>query len=431
LEGVSRPPILGLRKQNKTKNVQPTLPDSDIFLIQPEGLMARSVLGVGIIGAGGIVRRHAVAYRCLPELARLVAVADIDENRAKAAKREHGFQDIYTDYQELLGRDDIDVVSVCTPPHLHARMVKDALDAGKHVLCEKPTARTLEEADQVIQAADQHPQLKMSCVYQYRSDPTHMRVRQMIRDQVLGRILMATVRVRAQRLPAYYAIAPDRGSRRIDGGGVLINQAIHQLDALISFLGAPLEASAVMHTFLQPTEGEDTLVGWIKFESGAFATIDGTVCAHDEWFAIEVVGENAQTTVRGTPNRHDCTWALESKSSAVQRALRVSGLRDFPDLPKGPKLSMIRAQKVACKLRGKRWLPPRHWGHTPHVKEFLQSIRRSTDPPVPPREARRSLELAVGLYAAATTGETVRFPIDHHHMFYHELVHKGTAHHAR
>jgi UDP-N-acetyl-2-amino-2-deoxyglucuronate dehydrogenase len=380
--------------------------------------MKQSVLGVGVIGAGGIVRRHAVAYRCLPELAKLIAVADIDESRATAAKREHGFEEIYTDYRDLLSRDDIAVVSICTPPHVHSSIVIDALNAGKHVLCEKPMARTLEEADQEIETAERHPQLKMACVYQYRSDPTHLRVRQMIRDEALGRILMATVRVRAQRMPAYYAIAPGRGSRRIDGGGVLINQAIHQLDALISFLGTPVEVSAAMATFLQPTEGEDTLVGCIRFESGAFATIDCTVCAHDEWFAIEVLGENAQTTVRGTTDRHYCTWTLESKSSAVQRALRANGLRDFPDLPTGPKLSQVRAQKVICKLRGRKWLPPRHWGHTPHVRDFLNSVRTAGDPPVPPREARRSLELAAGLYAAAMTGETVRFPIDHNHPYY-------------
>ena len=92
--------------------------------------MPRKLLAIGIIGAGGIVRRHAVAYRCLPELARLVAVADVDKDRANAAKREHGFAEIYTDYRELLGRDNIDVVSICTPPHLHSRMVIEALDAG-------------------------------------------------------------------------------------------------------------------------------------------------------------------------------------------------------------------------------------------------------------------------------------------------------------
>lgn len=240
----------------------------------------------------------------------------------------------------------------------------------------------------------------------------------MIQNKHVGRILMATVHVRAQRMPAYYANRPGRGSWMVDGGGVLINQAVHQLDALISFLGNPTEVSAVMSTFLQPIEGEDTLVGWIKFESGSFATIDCTVCSHDEWFAIQVLGENAQTTVHGYPNRHDCTWVVESKSSAVQRALWRSGLSAFPDVPTGPQRSTVLAQKLVCKLRGHEWLPPRHWGHTPHVREFLQAIVLSRPVPVPPREARRSLELVVALYAAAITGEKVRLPIDRHHFCY-------------
>src|SRR5260370_22335417 len=155
--------------------------------------MGKSFPGVGVIGAGGIVRRPEVAYRCLPEFARLVAVADLDESRANAAKREHGFQETYTDYRDLLSRDDIAIVSICTPPRVHTPIVVDALNAGKHVLCEKPMARTLEEADQEIEAAERHPELKMSCVYQYRSHPTPPRARQMIRRQSLAQILLATV----------------------------------------------------------------------------------------------------------------------------------------------------------------------------------------------------------------------------------------------
>ena len=375
------------------------------------GHTTNEVLGVGIIGAGGIVKRHAVAYRSLPEFCRLVAVADIDISRANAAKREHGFAEAYSEYRELLARGDIHVVSVCTPPHAHSRIVIAALEAGKHVLCEKPMARTLEEADLEIEAAARQKSQKFSCVYQYRSDPAHRRVRAMVSSDSLGKIVLATLRVRAKRMRGYYAAAPGRGSRTIDGGGVLINQAIHQLDALISFLGQPVEASAAMDTFLQPTEGEDTLVGWVKFESGALAAIDCTVCAHDDGFAVEVLGENASATVSGTIDRHDCTWAVQSKSSAAKRALQITGLRDFPDLPQAQPLWRTRADKLVCKLRGRKYLPPWYWGHTPHIREFLTSIGSSDPAPVPPVEARQSLELATGLYAAAITGETVRFPI--------------------
>jgi len=381
--------------------------------------MQRSTLGVGIIGAGIILRRHAIAYRCLPELARLIAVADIDSSRAEAAKREHRFAYSYTDYRELLARDDIDVVSVCTPPQVHTPVVIDAVRAGKKVLCEKPMARTLEEADLAIQTCDSQPEAKVGYVFQYRTDPMHMRIREMVKTGALGRVLLAHVRVRAQRMPAYYARVPGRGSWAVDGGGVLINQSVHQLDALISFMGAPIEVSAVMDTFVQPTEAEDTLAGWIKFENGALATVDCTVCAHEDCFEIEVIGENAQTAVQGSIDRQYCDWSLKSKSSAVERALRRSMSRDFPGLPAGRTASRMKAEKLACKLRGRPWLPPRHFGHTPYVREFLKSVCSGQDLLVPPREARKSLELAVALYASAITRETVRLPIDERSSFYH------------
>jgi len=380
--------------------------------------MSLPPFGIGIIGAGVIIKRHALAYRCLPELAKLVAVADIDSACAAAAQRAYGFTHTYSDYHELLGRDDIQVVSVCTPPHAHTRVVLDALAAGKHVLCEKPMAGTLEDADRAIAASDQYPACKVSYVYQYRSDPAHRRVRELIRNGNLGRLLMGNLRVRAQRTPAYYSSRAGRGSWAMDGGGVLINQAVHQLDALVSFLGNPVEVSANMGTFLQPIEAEDTLVGWAKFESGAFATIDCTVCAHEEWFEIEVLGENAQLAVRGAPSPQACAWSVESKSSAVRRALWRSGVSIVPDLPPEPKRSTELAQKAWCKLRGRKWLPPRHWGHTPHIREFLEALSSSQAVAVPPREARRSLELATALYSSAISGEKVRLPLGPGQDFY-------------
>ncbi len=380
--------------------------------------MSRPVVGVGIIGTGVIARRHALAYRSLPELATLLAVADIDEQRAKGAQREHACRFAYTDYRELLAREDIQAVSICTPPQTHTAIVVDCARAGKHVLCEKPMAGTLEQADLAIEVAERLPHSHISYVFQYRSDPTHARIRHLVREGALGKIVLASARIRAKRTPAYYARVPGRGSWATDGGGVLINQAIHQLDTLISFLGTPDEVSAVMDTFLQPTEAEDTLAGWIKFECGAVASLECTTCAHEDSFAIEVVGENAQTAVRGSIDRHFCTWSLESKSSAVERALRARGMRNFPDLPTGPKLSTMRAQKLLCKVRGSQWLPPRHWGHTPHVREFLTAITSDREVPVPPREARRSQELAVALYASAITGAPVRLPVDDRSPFY-------------
>lgn len=387
-----------------------------------ENITSQSRLGVGVIGAGAIARNHAEAYRSLPDLADLIAVADIDCNRAEAAKQEHGFHYAFQNYQELLSRKDIDVVSICTPPNLHTQVVTDALAAGKDVLCEKPIAHTLESADTVIQATIRYSGSKVCYVFQYRSDPAHARVRQLIADGALGRLLLAKVTVRAHRTAAYYARVPGRGSWASDGGGVLVSQSIHQLDALISFMGKPVEVSAAMSTFLQPTEAEDTLVAWIRFESGAMASLDCTSCAHEDWFTIEVVGENAETTVRGSIDLQHCDWSLHSKSTAVQTALRTALVRKFPDFPRGPSLSSLRAQKLLCKLRGQQWRPPGHWGHAPYIREFLTALIASKNVPAPPFEARKSLELAVALYVSAVNRKNVELPIDRGSCFYRGII---------
>ncbi len=382
--------------------------------------MGQGSLGIGIIGAGHIIKRHALAYRVHPDLARLIAVADIDRRRAQAAAQRFGLEDSGDDYQALLARDDIDAVSICTPAGTHARIVIDAIRAGKHVLCEKPLATTLADADEIIAVAEQHPKQTVSCVFQLRSDATYRRMRWMIREKHIGRALSARVCVRLRKTPAYYANAPGRGSWEMDGGGVVINQAIHQLDALVSFLGHPVAVSAVMDTLVQPIEAEDTLAGWIRFGNGALATVECTTCAKSKEFSIHIIGENAEARISGDPDSQKFDWRVNARGSAAKKALRSTGLKAFPQ-PPDPKGLKLKIAKLSAKMRRRDLLPPAHWGHAPFVGEFLEAAMSGQTGPVPPREARRSLELATALYQAATTGDTVRLPLDLQSPLYHGL----------
>ncbi len=380
--------------------------------------MEHRALGIGIIGAGHIIRRHALAYRSLPQLARLLAVADLDGKRARAARQRFGFEADFDDYRAILGRDDIAAVSVCTPAGTHARIVIDALEAGKHVLCEKPLATTLADADEIIAVADRHPGQIVCCVFQLRSDPTHRRMRWMIREKHIGSALAARMCVRLCKSPAYYANVPGRGSWETDGGGVVINQAIHQLDALVSFLGDPLEVSAVMDTFVQPIEAEDTLAGWIRFRSGAIATVECTTCAKSKEFSIDVFGDSAGVCVSGDPDSQKFDWRVRARGSAAKKALTSMGLKAFPS-PPDPKSLSLKIKKLIAKIGRREWLPPPHWGHTPFVREFLEAALAGEAGPVPPREARRSLELAMALYQSAKTGSAVKLALDSRSPLHH------------
>jgi predicted dehydrogenase len=375
-------------------------------------------LGIGVVGAGAILRRHALAYKALPDLARLVAISDLDEKRARSAKESFRFDEAVGDYSTLLSRNDIHVIDVCTPAGSHKKIVLDALAAGKHVLCEKPIATNLADADSIIHAAEKHADRTASCVFQLRTDPVHRRMRWMIEQGEIGRPLLARVAVRVRKSPGYYTNRPGSGSWKTDGGGVLINQAIHQLDALISFLGEPREICAVMDTFVHPIEAEDAITGWIRFESGALATIECTTCARKKEFLIDVVGENAQMRVTGDPDGQVFDWKVDASGSAARKAVLSAGLKAVPQ-PKKPNKHVERIQKLAAKIRRRPWIPPLTWGHTPLIREFLLAARESRPGPVPPAEARRSLALATAFYESAMTGRVVHWPIDSSSEFYH------------
>ncbi|MCH7721017.1 MAG: Gfo/Idh/MocA family oxidoreductase [Planctomycetes bacterium] len=372
--------------------------------------MAGQTLGIGVIGAGQIVRRHALAYRALPNLARLVAVADLDPKRAQDAKERYRFAAACADHRELLGRDDIDAVSICTPAGSHSALVVEAIEAGKHVLCEKPMATTLAKADDIVAAADRHPDVIVSFVFQLRSDPTHRRIGWLIREGHLGRALVAKVCVRLRKRPEYYKSVPGRGSWKSDGGGVVVNQAIHQLDALIMLMGRPVRASAVMNTFVQPMEAEDTLLGWVEFEGGAIASLDCTVCSQKKEFYIDILGERAGVRLTGDPDSQKFQWPIFARGSAAKKAIQKAGLKAFP-APPDPKSKMASLKKMMAKIKRKEWIPLNTWGHGPHVREFLESIVAGGPAPVPPQEGRRSLELATALYESAKSGTIVELPL--------------------
>jgi predicted dehydrogenase len=370
------------------------------------------ILGIGLIGAGGIMHRHALAYLCFPDRARLVAVSDIDRGRAQAARNTFRIQADYEDYRELLARDDVDVVSVCTRPDTHAAAVIDAVEAGKHVLVEKPLARNLAEADEIIAACDRRAELRVSCLYQWRFDRAVQFARKAIEENRLGPALLADVQLRASPAPAYYDPGANRESWSLDGGGVLIVYAIHQLDLLISLLGDAVEVCGRMDTFVRPTEGEDVLAAWIRFGSGALATLGCTAGAHEGRFSLELIGEESSVRLFWGRPASTCRWEVSASRGATQRALASLGRREAPRPRLEPGRYAQRGLEMLHRFRGRPWLPPRHWWHTPYVSQYLDSITSGGAVPVPPREARRSLELVTAIYESALSGSPVRLPLD-------------------
>ncbi len=389
--------------------------------------MTSSTFGVGVVGAGRIFEQHARACAGLGGRARLLAIADVDEAQLRAATGRHFIPFSHLDYRALLDRRDIDVVAVCTPPALHERIVVDALEAGKFVMCEKPLAHTLAAADAILAAARRHPG-RLSTVFQFRYLPEVRRIRWLSDQGHLGRPVFGRfsryARFETSGKPAKPGKTPKPGKERADwwgrwgvsGGGVVMTQSIHDLDLMCHLLGRPTEVTAVMDTLKELIESEDTCAATVRFESGAMACCYGTMTAHRTASAFDVIGESASAHL---------PWALEcpDRKRREQLLREVDSL--YPLVPgPNPKGGIVAAL-------GARLWPPRTAptstasAHTPYVADVLDAIEAGRPLPVGPEEARTALDLCTAVYASALTRRPIAVPLDSQSPFYAGLT---TAH---
>ena len=197
-------------------------------------------LGVGVIGCGAISGNHFHALEKL-DTAQLRAVCDIDPEKLQKAAQEQGVKG-YADWRELISQQDIDAVHVCVPHYLHAQISIAALQAGKHVLCEKPLGVSLKEAQAMAQAAKDSGKSLTVC-FQNRFNGASRRMKEIIDGGELGPIVGGSAFVCWNRGGAYYTDSPWRGKWATEGGSVLINQAIHTLD-LMRWLSSGFELTA-------------------------------------------------------------------------------------------------------------------------------------------------------------------------------------------
>ncbi|MGF7046582.1 putative dehydrogenase [Paenibacillus sp. DS2015] len=220
-------------------------------------------LGAAIIGCGSIFPLHANAIAGLEGI-KLLAVADSDMTKADQAGVEYGCLATH-DYRDILDREDIKVVHLCTPHYLHAEMAIDLLNAGKHVLTEKPLAVDLPSARRMLEAAE-HSKGQLGVVFQNRYNDPSFRMKEMIESGTLGNLICMKGIVTWHRNDAYYRDSTWRGAWDTEGGGVLINQTIHTLDLLQWFGGEIASVRGSVTT--------DVLNGVIEVEDTAHACID-------------------------------------------------------------------------------------------------------------------------------------------------------------
>ncbi|RRJ64118.1 gfo/Idh/MocA family oxidoreductase [Paenibacillus oralis] len=235
----------------------------------------REQTGAAIVGCGTIFPVHAGAVSRM-EAAGLKLVVDTDGRKAEQAAAEYGCE-AATDYRAILEREDIQVVHLCTPHHLHAEMAVALLQAGKHVLCEKPMAHNLQAAERLLKTAQDTP-AQLGIVFQNRYNAISQKIREVIDSGALGKLLGMKGIVTWHRGRDYYAGSPWRGRWETEGGGVLINQAIHTLDLLQWFGGeiTSVQGNVTTGILADTIEVEDTAHAGIAFKDGAWAIFYAT-----------------------------------------------------------------------------------------------------------------------------------------------------------
>ena len=217
-----------------------------------------------VIGLGAISQTHIDALQALEQV-QLCAVCDLDAARAQQAP---GIP-FYTDYHELLQQQRPDCVHICLPHWLHYPVGKDCVEAGCHIFCEKPLAVDVRQAEQFALLEQQHPQLHMGLCLQNRWNPSFRKLRQLLESGEYGKITGLRAVVPWSRPREYYAQSPWRGSWKLAGSGVLMNQAIHTLD-LMCLLGGPVKTvrANVGQLLEYGIEVEDTVSARLEFAGG-------------------------------------------------------------------------------------------------------------------------------------------------------------------
>ncbi|KAB7707404.1 gfo/Idh/MocA family oxidoreductase [Bacillus aerolatus] len=334
-------------------------------------------MNFAIVGCGFIAKKHAQAIENI-QGAKLVAVCD------KVSKAMEYYVDTYeakafTEFSEMLQREDIDIVCICTPSGLHAPLAEEAARARKHIILEKPIAMTLEETDRIIYACKENS-VKLAVVHPNRFRPVVQELRGILNRGLLGTISHANATVNWNRNQEYYDQALWRGTKQYDGG-VLMNQAIHNLDLLLWFMGQPEQIFSMEATRLRKIEAEDVSTGVIRFESGALGTVEASTTVYPRNFeeSITIFGEKGTVKIGGA-------------NALYFECLTIEGM------------SEEEAEEILNKVKADPWGKP---GHQCIIEDMIEAVNENREPAVTGEDGRRALELVLAFYESAAGNEPI------------------------
>ena len=332
-----------------------------------------------LVGCGRIAKRHAELLSGVIEGAKLIAVCDIDTDKARAFGEQYNVA-WYTDMSEMVSITEPDAVCVLTPSGMHSKHVLKLAPFGKHIIVEKPMALTLEDADAMISACDAH-NCRLFVVKQNRFNVPVMKLRDAIEKKRFGKLVMGTVRVRWCRPQSYYDMDSWRGTWSLDGG-VLTNQASHHVDLLEWMMGEVESVYARSTTALVNIEAEDTAIAILKFKNGALGCIEATTATRpkDLEGSISILGEKGSVEIGGFAVNQMKTWSFSENELDDNNVMEKYSVN-----------------------------PPNVYGfgHQAYYEHVLDCISNGNQQLVDGLEGRRSLELINAIYESIETNKEV------------------------
>lgn len=344
-------------------------------------------LRFGLLGCGVIGPTHAEAIASLPD-AQLVAVADLNaETAQQLADRYHARP--YTDYREMLAREQLDVVTICTPSGLHGEHACQVMRSGRHVIVEKPMEISLAAIDEMLRV-QQEMGVKLAVISQHRFDPATLQVQQLVQKQAFGRLVLGNVIVPWWRSQKYYDSGEWRGTWQLDGGGVLMNQSIHSIDILQWLMGPVRSLFAYTDTLAHRMETEDVAVAVLRFANGAVGTIAATTGAYPGVTTrIEIFGDKGSAIIEND--------SLSYLHLACEEQEEVSDYGAKPAAPSDLTRKSAAQNPAALSTTS----------HTLQIADMVRAIRENGTPLVDGYAARRPVEIILAIYESARTRQEV------------------------
>jgi UDP-N-acetyl-2-amino-2-deoxyglucuronate dehydrogenase len=335
-------------------------------------------LHVGLIGGGNISGTHARAASAIPGVS-IAAVYGTNQEKVARMGAEYGAA-AYTDFERFLAHRPMEFVAIGSPSGLHAEQGIAAAKNGLHVLTEKPLDINTARADALIEATAKTG-VRLGVFFQDRFKTDLMRVKEWVQAGVLGKLILIDARVKWYRPPSYYGNSRWRGTLALDGGGALINQAIHTADLLLWICGDVSAVQAVRRTGLHKIEAEDTLAATLEFKSGAIGSFVAATSAFPGYpRRLEITGSEGTVIIE-----HD--------------RLLAANLREPPkdSASAGNDQNASASSATVSDVRG----------HQAVFEDFIHAMETNGMPRCSGIEARRSLALVEAIYKACATGKRV------------------------